>query len=111
MSVYWNLVRDALTELASREMQEMLWSGRDDAAMSSFTECIEMLFDDSLLGDALDAGEVASSSVDDIYRALRHAVDVVDGNLPFERLIVDPRLERCRQLSSEVLSLRPGHVA
>lgn len=53
MQVYRDRVIDALNELADRDYQERVWSGLDPRLMSSLTECIEELFDDSGLVKAL----------------------------------------------------------
>jgi hypothetical protein len=49
-------VRAVLDELADDQYQSRVWTGKDPAGeMSSFVECVERLFDDSGLDDALDA--------------------------------------------------------
>lgn len=103
MKVYRSLVVDALTELADPEYQERVWTGRDPYAMSSLTECVEELFDDSGLAHALERGSVFGSSIDRKLLLLGARLDAVDPTLPIPELLRDEALLQSRDLAADIL--------
>jgi hypothetical protein len=72
--------------------------------MSSFVECVERLFDDSGLEEALDAGQhVFDSGIDDELRTLSNLVDKIDVSQDPDQLINDSSLQLVRKKASEIL--------
>jgi hypothetical protein len=62
-------VVDALRELSDESLQRRRWLSSGEGEVSSFTEAVCQLFDDSGLGDELDKGrEVFGHSIDDSLR-------------------------------------------
>jgi hypothetical protein len=100
------LVADALRELSSRELQERLWKSSGNDEVSSFTEAVEMLFDDSGLGEQLDShttgwGAEIESALASLDRSLRR----VDARRPPQELIDDPAMEEVRDGAAKALRL------
>lgn len=108
MTNYRNLIVEALIELADGSYQERIWTGAEPAEMSSFSECIERLFDDSGLTLALSRGNVFGPEVDAQLRTLGELADSVDALQPVGQLLQDPKLAECRRLSREILRRLPA---
>lgn len=103
MHVYRQLVLEALNELADRAYQERVWSGSDPRLMSSLTECVEQLFDDSGLALALDRGRVFGASIDEKLRLLGSWLGAIEATQPTSDLLRDEALFRSRVLAAEIL--------
>jgi hypothetical protein len=103
MQVYRDRVIDALNELADRDYQERVWSGLDPRLMSSLTECIEELFDDSGLVKALHGGPVFGPSIDGRLLLLEEWLSEIDVGQEVPELLQDELLVRSRKLAAEIL--------
>lgn len=101
-------VEDALRELADALRQRELWMSSGEPEVSSLTECTSLLWDDSGLGDALEAGEVVySPDIDAQFDALSVALEELDGSRPPREILDDPALAQVRGIASRLLvSLR-----
>jgi hypothetical protein len=72
--------------------------------MSSFDECVERLFTDSGLSDALERTDpVYGSQLDDEFRRLDDLVSRIDAARSPAEILRDPLLIEVRQLASEIL--------
>ena len=73
--VVHEVVEEALRELADESMQRELWLSDGTADVSSLTESVSRLLDDSGLGDALDSTQVVYDP--DIDAQLRQLGDAL----------------------------------
>lgn len=83
----------------------MVWSGGSVDEVSSFSECVEHLWTDSGLGDALERSEgVYSPLIDEGFRELDEVLTRINGHSrrPSE-VLDDPGMERARQLARSLL--------
>jgi hypothetical protein len=97
-------VRSGLAELADAEYQRRVWFGRDSNEMSSFTEAVATLFDDSGLGDALDSGApIYGLDVDEALRELSALVGNVDVERAPVDVVDDPAMPAVRSLAATIL--------
>jgi hypothetical protein len=104
MFVYTELVRQALNELADADYQRRVWAGEGGDEMSSFEECVELLFGDSGLDVALERSQpVYGSTVDDELRKLHDLVARINGSRSTEEILQDPALDGVRELASAIL--------
>jgi hypothetical protein len=99
-----DLIREALTELADADYQRRVWTATSGPEVGSFSEAISRLYDDSGLGDALDADrEVYGPELDGMLRSLATAIDGIDGRRPPAELIEDPHLVSVRRQAASIL--------
>lgn len=100
----WDLVREALTELSSRDEQLRLWFPNEDTEMSSLTEAWIQLFDDSRLQDALneDNERLVESGLDVVLKDLRKALFKAS-KIRYLDLIDSREMDRVRELSKSAL--------
>jgi len=95
-------VIQALCELADEELQRRLWrsSGEGGAEVSSFSECVSQLFDDSGLGVELDRGHlVFGEELDGRLRSLSVTLHKVNDLRPPDDVIADPLLAEVRAVA------------
>jgi hypothetical protein len=108
--VMYELVEDALRELADEETQVRLWQASDGAEVSSLIECTSRLWDDSGLATAMDREVVCSSRVDKELRQLRSLLHRIDASAPVDVILANPHLPdtrvRARALLEELAILR-----
>lgn len=97
------IVEEALRELSDERAQARLWRSHGGAEVSSLAEAKSRLWDDSGLADAMDRGEVYSSSIDAQLRRLRDVVRGVDENAPVDTLLSSTELATTRELANELL--------
>lgn len=98
------VVESALRELADESEQRELWRAAAGPRVSSFTECMSRLWDDSGLGDALDGtDEVYSPLIDRRFRMLGLVLDRIDGLRAPDEILADPRLQEARVLARQLL--------
>ena len=98
-------VTDCLRELADADFQKRVWLASSGSEVSSFTEAICGLFDDSGLDVAFDKGHtVFTREIDALLRELGNAVRAVDEFRPPAELIADPQMDRVRGLAAKALS-------
>ncbi|MFC5503188.1 hypothetical protein ACFPJ4_13145 [Lysinimonas soli] len=98
------LILECLQELADERFQVEVWAGLDPARMSSFVECCEGLFDDSGLGDALDAGDVFGPELDRALTDLNAQLSTVDEYASIQELLANPRLTAARDMAAAILT-------
>lgn len=100
------LVVTSLKELADCGFQRRVWLASAGPEVSSFVEATCGLFDDSGLGNALDADAlVFSPHVDSLFLELREELSKIDHNRAPETIINDPRMDRVRAIAAELLVL------
>lgn len=105
MQVLHDRVVEELDELGDEEVQRRLWwsAGDGDALVSSFTECVCGLFDDSGLGVALDHGaSVFGAEIDEHLRDLRRRLRSIDDRRSPGEITDDERLEPLRPIAREL---------
>ncbi|HEV7928408.1 MAG TPA: hypothetical protein VGR14_23850 [Verrucomicrobiae bacterium] len=99
-------VIDFLEELSDEQFQRSVWLASSGPEISSLTEAICGLFDDSGLSIALDKGKmVFTEEIDDLLRGLGHALGAVEESLPPARLIIDPKMVSVREQATRLLHL------
>ena len=108
MRVSHNVVIASLDELADEDFQRRVWTGDSEGTQSNFTECVESLFSDSGLGQALGAGAVYGADFDDDLRELSRLVNAVSHDRGPAALLGDPILARIRLVASQLVTrIRP----
>lgn len=96
-------IREALQELADEEIQRRRWTA-SEGEVSSFTEAVEQLYDDSALILELRAGRVVySPRIDDMLRELNMLLKKVDDVRPPEDVVQDPRMATVRRRAGAIL--------
>ena len=97
-------IRDALNELADEEYQRKLWTASEGPEVSSLTEAIERLYDDSALTLELEADrEVYSPHIDQMLRQLGDLLVKIDARRPPEEILQDPRMATVRRRAAAIL--------
>ena len=106
MHVVEELVEDALRELADEKYQRELWLASDGPEVSSLSECISRLLDDSGLGDALEAPDpVYTAEIDRRLLALQDLLTRMDDSRPPHEILDDPQLAQARGIASGLLQV------
>lgn len=98
------LVLDSLRELSDASFQTRVWLRREGEEISSPTETVNQLFDDSGLGDLLEGELVFSEKADSLLKELSRHVDTINFEQPIEELLFGERWLRLRQLASDAMS-------
>lgn len=93
------MVLDTLYELSDASFQERAWLHCSDDEVSSPTETVNQLFDDSGLSELLERGIVFSENADSALKQLSQLIDTIDFEQPIEVLLVDVRWPEVRQLA------------
>jgi predicted GTPase len=101
--VYSELIDSALRELSDERTQTTLWCSEGGSEVSSLTEAISRLWDDSGLGDAMERGVVFDEAIDDRLRRLQQVLDILDESSPPPELLASPQLGVARSLATELL--------
>ena len=102
--VVHELVEDALRELADEAYQRALWLASGGSEVSSLSECISRLWNDSGLILALEReNEVYSAEIDEHFRQLRALLRRIDDSRAPAAILQDPILDRARSMASELL--------
>jgi len=100
------LIIARLKELSDYDFQNRVWLASTGPEISSFTEAVSGLFDDSGLGDALEkCTQVFSSDIDLLFRTLDKELHDINERRPPEAIITDPRMARVRTISASLLAL------
>lgn len=103
--IYKENVIEALAELADEAVQRRRWVTSGGTEVSSFTEAMCQLFDDSGLGDALGKGTpVFSKEIDRKLKDLEKMMGKIDEFLPARSLIRDSPFIRVRDLAGLILT-------
>jgi hypothetical protein len=98
------MVLDTLRELSDASFQERVWLRCESGEMSSPSETVNQLFDDSGLVDLLERDAAFSGEADVALRRLGALADTIDFEQPIEDLLVDTRWLELRQLAAQALS-------
>jgi hypothetical protein len=103
---------EALEDLSSYDFQKVTWFKKDEdlkpyEIISSYTDDIIAVFDDSGLGDALNTGEVVFGlSADNALRDLDEATNAIDGfHLSEEEILDSPEMAIVREKAAIALQL------
>ena len=107
-AVLKNILIESLEELSDRAFQERIWTNKDnpEGYMASFTEAVINVFDDAVVIEPLQEGEILFDQyVTKALWELHDATEVIDGNRPPEEIIEDSLMEVVRQKAAEVLEL------
>jgi hypothetical protein len=102
-TVNFELVRQSLKELSSKEMQIRLWMS-DAGEISSFVEAVEGLFDDSGLVIALERDR--AKFLPDallLFGKLDEEIGLVDADTPPQRVIESKQMDAVRRTASQLL--------
>lgn len=100
------IVEEALRELSDESVQRELWLAAGGSEVSSFTECISHLWDDSGLAEALDhpSAVIYTPQIDDRLRHLRQLLGRVDEGRSPRDILADPQLEESRAAAQQLLT-------
>jgi hypothetical protein len=102
--VIHELVDDALRELADEADQRRLWTASTGPEVSSLTECVCRLFNDSGLTVELERGrEVYAPEIDQRFLELRRLLSRVDDKRAPEAVLGDPLLAEARSVARLIL--------
>jgi hypothetical protein len=95
---------DGLKELGDESYQKRVWCGGGGAEMSSFTEAVCTLFDDSGLAIALEKQHriLFSLKLDEDIRKLRSVIKSIDGFKSQEEIVEDPKMKTVRILAKQI---------
>lgn len=99
-----NLVLECLRELTDEQFQTTIWAGKDPTRMASFVECVEGLFDDSGLDDALAIGPVFGDFIDNRLKALDVLLLTIDDRVSIQELLASEDLGRARLIAADIVS-------
>lgn len=99
-----SLVRECLRELADYEFQKRTWLASTGPEVSSFSELISQLYDDTGLGDALEGADlIFDARIDGILREIDKAASHVNQRLPASQLLEEPSMKVIRRLATEAI--------
>lgn len=107
MQVYKENAIHSLEEFADISVQRRRWLSEGGPEVSSFTEAVCQLFDDTGLGDALKkpgALPVFSAAIDDRLRELSKAVGRFDHEMEPLKQIDHPNMQKIRELAASILA-------
>jgi len=106
--VYKTNIIGILGEMSDIIYQKYVWlnKGGKPQMTISFIESANMLFDDSVISDLLEAGEIIfDKKTTQALKELEHAIDAVDEFHPEEQIIDSPEMEVVRQKAARALEL------
>ncbi len=106
--IYKGNIVGLLKDLADRNYQEGVWLNRNnpEGLADSFIEAVCMLFDDCVVKDYLQEGEILfDRTTTDVLYDLHSAVQAVNEFRPEEEIINDPLMEIVRQKAAKALAL------
>lgn len=98
----------ALRDLSNADFQRRAWLASEGPVVSSFSEDVCQVFDDTGLSLALDAGRCPPELEEQAFTALQEldaAVGRVEQAAPPERLLQDPRVKEVREIAARALAL------
>ncbi len=106
-----NRIKDALSEIADESYQAVAWTGANPSIMSSLTEALCSLYDDSGLGDVLDdPDDVAfTAEIDLAIELLLPQAQAIEPWVPTEHNSAD--IESVRKSAGSVLFAIVRHEA
>ena len=101
-------IESCLKELSDKELQEHEWLYDDGDSSAEFVEVVCQLFDDSGLGDYLDAKSgdiILSKDLDIIMRELDSILRAIDSKIGAKNILTHPNWSKVLGLSSQALTL------
>lgn len=98
-----DLIIQNLQELSDISLQEKLWTASFGPEISSFTEAVCQLYDDSGLGDALKEGTAFNDKIDNKIRELDAALDEIPDYMDPNENIEHEKMPQVRSLAFEIL--------
>ncbi|TAE34223.1 MAG: hypothetical protein EAY65_03000 [Alphaproteobacteria bacterium] len=107
-SIYKKFIIEGLKELSDRDFQEKIWTNTDnpEGLVASFTEAFIQLFEDSLVINAIEAGEIVlDKKVTLALKELYNLTVPIDDYRAPKEIISDPRMILVRQKAAEALAL------
>lgn len=104
----WTLSKDriceCLRELANYDFQERTWLTSSGPEVSSFPEMVSQLFDDTGLGDALEANsDGLNNQTKDVLLELNKAILKVNQRLPPQELLKSREMHVVRETATKAL--------
>jgi hypothetical protein len=99
---------DGLRELASLDLQIRLWLDGEDDQMSSFTEAICKVFDDSGLTRIVEANELKKYFPDEICSRINNLDRLINCVPEFaepHEIVEHPEMNQIRLVAAELLKL------
>ena len=101
-------IEQCLKELADLKFQERVWVRGEGPEVSSYTEVVCQLFDDTALRDLLEAKKekpLLSDELDSILLDLSKVVDSIDYRMDVNDILNHPEWPNVRRLASEALRM------
>lgn len=102
----YRLIESCLEELSDIEFQKRVWVRGEGPEVSSYSEAVCQLFDDTAIGDFLDDtenGVVLSEELDSLLRELSNILDLIDYRIGASNIIKHPHWPKVRQLAADAL--------
>lgn len=107
--IYKEKIIELLRELSDHAFQRRVWLASSGPEVSSFTEAVSGLFDDTGLGDVLDSrSPVFSPAIDELLDKLRQDIEPVlrlEKQMPTDVLIESDEMNGIRRSAHELLTL------
>jgi len=106
--IYKRNIVKVLQELADKDYQKNIWLNTNNPhnLVGSFVEAANVLFDDCVIKDYLDEGQIIiSKAVTHALRELDIAVTAVDEFRPEEAINNDPLMQVVREKAARCLAL------
>lgn len=99
-------VLQCLRELADRDFQERVWLRGQGNEVSTPSELVSQLYDDTGLGDLLDDSKIAiTPQADRLLAELRRVLHQFDLYSGAEALLAEPEWLRVHELATQVMSV------
>lgn len=102
-AVFHSDVVVSLAELASSLFRDRVWMHPSTEWESGYIECVNRLFGDSGLQDALTRGAVYGEDVDAPLRVLDELTDRLDHRRSDEKIVADPLFQQVAEIAAGVL--------
>lgn len=99
------LIRDCLGELSDKSFQQRIWMASSGPEVSSFTEAVCQLFDDSGLDLALNKGSAFGNPIDDLLKQLQARLAEIPHDAPPMNIINDEKMVIVRDIASHILKI------
>ena len=104
--VFVSKILECLREMEDKSFQQRVWLASSGPEVSSITEAMCQLYDDSGLGDELDKSRVVfSETIDAKFVVLGKKLLAIDSDRPPLEIIEDPKMEDVRVLARELLDV------
>jgi hypothetical protein len=99
---------EGLRQMASKGRQQALWLDGENKQMSSFTEAMSYVFDDSGFARAERSGHLKANFSKEVcskLTELRRLVHQIPENTGPEKIIEHPNMAKIRPLAAELVNL------